>query len=38
MHFSWQKHLELFRIVSINADNDSGNRLALMEITLTILA
>ena len=38
MHFSWQKHLELSRIVSNNADNDSGNCLALVGIALTILA
>ena len=38
MHFSWQKHLELSRIVSNAANKDSGIGLALMGIALTILA
>jgi len=38
MHLSWQKHLELSRIVSNAADKDSGTGLALMGIALTILA
>ena len=38
MHLSWQKHLELSRVVSNAADKDSGTGLALMGIALTILA
>lgn len=38
MHLSWQKHLELSRVVSNAADKDSGIGLALMGIALTILA
>jgi len=38
MHFSWQKHLELSRVVSNAADKDSGTGLALMGMALTILA
>ena len=38
MHFSWQKHLELSRVVSNAADKESGTGLALMGLALTILA
>ena len=38
MHFSWQKHFELSRIVSNTADKDSGTALAMMGIALTMLA
>ena len=38
MHLSWQKHLELSRVVSNAADKDGGTGLALMGIALTILA
>ena len=38
MHLSWQKHLELSRVVSNAADKESGTGLALMGLALTILA
>ncbi|MAR08366.1 MAG: hypothetical protein CL681_01685 [Blastopirellula sp.] len=38
MHYSWEKHLELSRNVSMAADKDTGVALALMGIALTILA
>jgi len=38
MHFSWEKHLELSRNVTIASDNNQGLALALMGVALTLLA
>ena len=38
MHFSWEKHLKLSRLVASAADKDRGLALALMGVGLTLLA
>ena len=38
MHFSWEKHLKLSRLVASTADKDRGLALALMGVGLTLLA
>ena len=38
MHFSWEKHLELSQNVAVASDENQGMALALMGISLTMLA
>ena len=38
MHFSWKQHLELSRKVSNSADAHQGVALALMGVSLSMLA
>ena len=38
MDFSWKKHLELSRNVAIASDKNKGIGLALMGVSLTMLA
>ena len=38
MHFSWEKHLKLSRLVAGAADKDHGLALALMGVGLTLLS
>ena len=38
MHFSWEKHLELSRIVAVASDKNQGLALALMGVALTMLS
>ena len=38
MHFSWEKHLKLSRLVASAADKDRGLALALMGVGLTLLS
>lgn len=38
MHFSWEKHLKLSRLVAGAADKDRGLALALMGVGLTLLS
>ncbi|MGC6483428.1 MAG: hypothetical protein ACON4T_07690 [Synechococcus sp.] len=37
MHFSWENHLKLSRIVAVASDKTQGEALALMGIALTLL-
>ena len=38
MNFSWEKHLELSRIVAVASDKNKGIALALMGVALNMLA
>ena len=38
MHFSWEKHLELYRNVAVASEKNQGMALALMGVALTMLA